>query len=73
MKILVVGSDKIYAIENFYAIYLRELGIEVFHFSAQSIFYDFYQKDIINKLLFKSGLSTIYKKINEQFINTVDD
>lgn len=73
MKILVSGSDKIYAIENFYVKYLRELGIDIFHFSAQSIFYDFYQKGIINKLLFKSGLSTIYKKINEQFINTVDD
>ena len=73
MKILVVGSDKIYAIENFYVKYLRELGIDVFHFSAQSIFYDYYQNGIINKLIFKAGLSSIYKKINAQFIHEVDD
>ncbi len=72
MKILVVGSDKIYAIENFYVKYLRESGIDVFHFSAQSIFYDYYQKGIVNKVIFKSGLSTVYTKINEQFIQAVD-
>jgi len=73
MKILVVGSDKIYAIENFYVKYLREAGIDILHFSAQSIFYDYYQKGILNKLMFKSGLSTIHKKINEQFIHVVDE
>ena len=67
LKILVIGSDKIYAIENLYAKYLSEDGIDVFHFSAQSLFYDYYQKSILNKLIFKSGLSNILKRINKKF------
>lgn len=67
MRILVVGSDKVYAIENLFVKYLRESGNEVFHFSAQSMFYDFYQKNLVNKLLFKAGLSSIHLRINKQF------
>ncbi|MEO6719122.1 MAG: glycosyltransferase [Ferruginibacter sp.] len=72
MKLFIVGSDKVYAIENFYAKYLRELEVEVSHFSAQSIFYDYYQKNIINKLIFKLGLSGVFKKINKQFKEQVE-
>jgi spore maturation protein CgeB len=67
MKLLIVGSDKVYAIENFYVKYLRELNVDVAHFSAQTIFYDFYQKHIFNKLAYRSGLSGIIKKINTHF------
>ena len=67
MRLLIVGSDKIYAIENFYVKYLREAEINVSHFSAQSLFYDYYQKSILNKLIFKSGMSNILERINEQF------
>ena len=72
MKLLIAGSDKVYAIENFYVKYLREMGVEVYHFAAQSFFYDYYQKNIFNKLLFRAGLSGILKKINDQFKNTVE-
>lgn len=68
MKILVVGSDRVYAIENFYVKYFRELGIEVDLFSAQSIFFDYYQKSLRNKLLFKAGISPIYSEINNLLI-----
>lgn len=61
-----VGSDKIYAIENFYAKYLAELGETVSLFPAQSIFFDTYQKSVLNKILFKTGVSNIYRKINQQ-------
>ena len=67
MKLLIVGSDKVYAIENFYVKYLRELNVDVAHFSAQTIFYDFYQKHIFNKLIYKCGLSGIIKNINAHF------
>lgn len=73
MKLLIVGSDKIFAIENFYVKYLRELGIEVVLFPAHSIFYDYYLKNIFNKVMFRSGLSFIYKKINIQFKETIVD
>lgn len=67
MKLLIVGSDKVYAIENFYVKYLRKLAVEVSHFRAQSIFYDYYQKHIFNKLIYKTGISRITKKINDEF------
>jgi len=73
MRLFIVGSDKVYAIENFYAKYLKANGIEVFHFSAQSFFYDYYQKNILNKLIFKSGLSGIYTDINEKLKQAVDE
>ncbi|MDB5280369.1 MAG: hypothetical protein JWR61_5324 [Ferruginibacter sp.] len=71
MKLFVVGSDKIYAIENFYVKYLRENGVEVFHFTAQTSFYDYYQKNLLNKLVFKSGLSGILNSINQKFKHSV--
>lgn len=67
MKILVVGSDKIYCIENHFIKYMRESGIDIQLFPAQRIFYDYYQKNIVNKALFKSGLSRIYSQINWEF------
>ncbi len=69
---MIVGSDRIYAIENFYVKYLREAGVEVFHFPAQSYFYDYYQAGILNKLIFRAGLSGINKKINGQFLQAVN-
>ncbi len=71
MKILVVGSDKVFAIEVLYVKYLRQLGVDVQHFAGQSTFYDFYQKNIFNKLLFRSGLSNIYTRINNAFREVV--
>jgi spore maturation protein CgeB len=67
MKLLIVGSNKVYAIENFYVKYLKQLNVAVAHFSAQTIFYDFYQKHVLNKLVYKAGLSGIIKKINANF------
>ena len=69
---MIVGSDRIYAIENFYVKYLREAEVEVFHFPAQSYFYDYYQAGILNKLIFRAGLSGINKKINGQFLEAVN-
>ncbi len=67
MRILVVGSDNKYAIENFYVKHLRELGIDVRHFAAQGLFYEYYERSIVNKIIFRLGLSTIYNRINLQF------
>lgn len=73
MKLLLAGSNKIYAIENFYIKYLRELGVEIVHFPAQTMFYDYYQKDILNKLIYKSGLSAILKQVNNSFKKLVEE
>jgi spore maturation protein CgeB len=72
VKIVIVGSNKIFAIENFYVKYLREKGIEVCHFSAQGVFYDYYQKSLLNKLMFRAGLSRIYSTINRQFKTLIE-
>lgn len=67
MKLFLVGSDNEYAIENFYVKYLREAGVEVLHFPAQSIFHKHYEKGTANKVLYRAGLSKILKNINNQF------
>jgi spore maturation protein CgeB len=71
MKILMVGSDKVYAIENFYKKYLEELGEKIELFTAQNYFYDYYQKSILNKLLYRASLSGISGKINGLFKKVV--
>jgi spore maturation protein CgeB len=62
---MVIGSDKIFAIENFYVRHLQQWN-DVYHFPAQSMFYDYYDRNLINKLIFKLNLSRIYQEINEQ-------
>jgi spore maturation protein CgeB len=73
LRILVLGSAEVWAIENYYVKYLKEEGIEVAHFSAQTAFYAYYQKNIFNKLIFKLGLSGIYHKINREFKQQVQN
>jgi|RhiMetdeSRZDD1v2_1073273.scaffolds.fasta_scaffold16586_5 spore maturation protein CgeB len=73
MRLLIVGSDKVFAIENFYVRYLKESAIEMRLFTAQSIFYDYYQSSILHKILFKAGISPIIHKINSQFKQVVTE
>jgi len=70
LRIFVSGSDQIFAIENFYVKYLREQGEEVFHFPAQRIFIDYYKSSLLNRVLFRLGLSAINQKINAQFLKS---
>ena len=69
---MIVGSDKVYAIENFYVRYLQELCVTVNHFCAQSYFYDYYQSNLLNKLIFKAGVSPILRNINILFKESVE-
>jgi spore maturation protein CgeB len=74
MKLLIIGSDKVFSIENFYFKYLNELGVDVKRFTAQAIFYDYYfGGSIATKVLFKLGLSNIHQKINKQFKQIVSE
>lgn len=65
MKLMVIGSDKVFAIENLYVKHMKTWEKEICHFPAQSVFYDYYNAGLINKILFKAGLSSIYRKINK--------
>lgn len=71
IRIMTVGSDKIFAIENFYNKYLRQSGVHVDVFNSYNIFFDYYYKNIVNKIIFKTGLSAIFRKINAQFKEAV--
>lgn len=73
MKVILVGSDKVFAIENLFYRHLKENYIDVTLFAAQSVFFDYYQSDIINKLVFRAGLSKIHERINSKFISLIDE
>jgi len=64
-RILIVGSNQVWSLERVYQKHLRALGLETELFAAQDLFYRYYNKSLFNKLLFRSGLSTIYSTINE--------
>jgi spore maturation protein CgeB len=63
-KILIVGSDQVWSIEKIYLKYLSEIGIETELFAAQNFFFNYHNKNLINKIFFRLGISSIYKKIN---------
>jgi spore maturation protein CgeB len=73
LRILLVGSDKVWSLERIYLKHLEELGVEVRLFAAQNIFYEYYGSGLINKLLFRTGFSSIYKKINQSLFQEVDN
>src|ERR1035437_5606116 len=73
MRVMIVGSDNVVAIEKFFLKYMRELGSEVSLFSAQSIFYDYYFKNVLHKVIFRAGASSIHKIINKKFKEAVNN
>ena len=75
MRLLLVGASSKYAIELPYFKYLREFPEfdQVEFFEAQNMFLEYYQKSIINKILYRLGYSQILKKINSKLIEKVDD
>jgi len=72
MKVLIAGAGKKPAIERYFADHLNELGVETRLFAAQNIFFDYYEKNILNKLWFKAGLSNIYDRINKLFRSEIE-
>jgi hypothetical protein len=72
VKILVIGANRVYAIENFYVRYMRESGLEVEHFPAQEYFYNYYYKNIVNKILYRVGISATLNLINKQLLKKVN-
>lgn len=75
MRLLLVGANSKYAIELPYLKYLREFPEfdQVEFFEAQNMFLEYYQKSIINKILYRLGYIQILKKINSKLIEKVDD
>lgn len=67
MRLLVVGSDKKFRIENFYVKYLCEQGINVENFPAQDLFWEYCNAGFINRVLFRFKPALIYTSINRKF------
>ena len=71
MKILIVGADYQWAIENHFVKHFSGLGSTVELFPAQRFFYEYYYKNIVTKLICRLGLSKIYDLINEKLVQRV--
>lgn len=71
LRVLLIGSDYEWSIENKFIRELHKIGFEVSILPAQNWFYKYYYKNIFNKVLFRSGLSLINQKINYQLIKKV--
>ncbi|MCB9262688.1 MAG: glycosyltransferase family 1 protein [Flavobacteriales bacterium] len=67
LRITVLGSNNIWSIENHYIKYFIEAGHEVNLFANHTLFLEWHQKSVLNKVLFKLlpkfSLSGINKKI----------
>ncbi len=72
LKILVVGSNLISAIERYYIRYMREGGAEVELYAAPDIIYSYHSKNLVNKVLFKSRIGTGYRKVNAELIEKAE-
>ncbi|MDE3251118.1 MAG: glycosyltransferase [Bacteroidota bacterium] len=66
MKILLVGSNLSMAIERHYSKYLREMGADIHHYAAPDAVIEFVRKGIVNKVLFKAGVHSLYRQINRE-------
>jgi len=73
MKLIIAGSDEVWSLERCYRKHLEALGTETLLLPVQSVFYDYYNRSPIHKVLFKTGLSGITKKIGQLFMAKVEE
>src|SRR4051812_37976906 len=72
MKLLIVGSDEVWSLEKHYTKYLKEEGVDVRVSPLQSIFYQYYNKSIVHKVLYKLGVSGVKKAIKKNVKDNVE-
>jgi spore maturation protein CgeB len=73
VRLMIVGSDEVDAIENYYVKYLRREGVDLLSFPAHTLFDQYYYAGLRNKLAFKLGLSRVYQRLNRQFRTLVEE
>jgi spore maturation protein CgeB len=73
MKVLLVGSDLDVAIERYYKKYLIGFGVEVCHYPAPDIVFNFHSKNIINKILFKLDIYKKYGFVNRGLMRIAEE
>lgn len=70
MKILILGSKKKYALEATYYKYLSRLAyVEIY--PSHDLFLEYFERNIINKIFYRLGISNILRIINADLINYV--
>ena len=72
-KILIIGSNSSYAIEKFYVKELNQQGFDVRFFDSRSDFISYYNKSVINKLIYRFGFSSILQSINTKLRREFDN
>ncbi len=65
-KIILIGSDHPAALEHIFKGELTALGFSVQLFPAQTIFLHFYRASILNKVIYRLGVSRVIKKIQKK-------
>ncbi|WP_293297047.1 glycosyltransferase [Pedobacter sp. UBA4863] len=71
MKLLIIGDDAVWAIENYYAKHLQKQGLNCKIFNAGGLYRKHYTT-IWDKLKHKIYPTSLLKKINDQILNYVD-
>ncbi len=66
MKVLIIGSEKIWALEKVYMRYI-EKSFSTHLYDAHGKFYDFYST-FFNKIKYRLGVSGVLSEINDQII-----
>jgi hypothetical protein len=64
-RILIIGSAHTAALEHIYSKHLSNLGNEVALYPIQDYFLSYYHSSLLNKILFRLGLSKIYKQLQK--------
>ncbi len=73
IRILIIGSDYSWSIERIYQHELEALGHKVDLVAVQNMFYDYYYKSVLHKLIYRFGLSKILTKINKFLLDKVEN
>lgn len=72
IKLLLIGSDYEWSVERSYLNALQEKQIDSYLYAVQNFFYDYYYTSLYHKIVFRLGLSTIFKKINKDLLLFVE-
>lgn len=70
-RILIIGSAHTAALEHIYSKHLSNLGNEVALYPIQDYFLSYYHSSLLNKILFRLGLSKIYKQLQKAVLEYV--
>ena len=71
MKILIIGGGQPHSLESYYEKALSAIGTTVEILPIYDIFYQYYTKNIFNKIKHRLHLSSIYKRLNQTILEKV--